>query len=365
MKIGIIGTRGIPNHYGGFEQFAEYLSVFLAKENHHIYVYNSSNHQYKEKTYKSVHIVHCYDPENKIGTVGQFIYDFNCILHSRKMNFDIILQLGYTSSSIWSFLFPKKAIVITNMDGLEWKRSKYSSLTKKFLKFAEKLAVKHSDFLISDSIGIQSYIKNKYHKDSQFIAYGGHVFETPNNTILKEFSVKEFEYNMLIARLEPENNIHVILEGVTKSSTENIFLIVGNYNASKYGREIYNSYKNNDKIQFLGGIYDINILNNLRYFSKLYFHGHSVGGTNPSLLEAMASNALIVAHDNQYNKYILEEEAYYFKNSLDVQSLVEKIHKNEPQENIKLDKNLQKIKSFYNYDSINQQYQSFFNECIK
>jgi len=363
MKIGIIGTRGIPNHYGGFEQFAESLSLFLTTKKHQVYVYNSSNHQYKKSNYKGVHIIHCYDPEKKIGTMGQFIYDFNCILHSRKMNYDIILQLGYTSSSIWSSLFPKKSILITNMDGMEWKRSKYTYLTKMFLKYAEKLAVNNSNYLISDSLGIKNYIKKNYNKESRFIAYGGDVFETPNEIILKKYTVKKFDYNMLIARLVPENNIHVILEGIAKSTSKTKLLIVGDYQAIKYSKDLYSKY-NNNQIHFLGGIYDINILNNLRYFSNLYFHGHSVGGTNPSLLEAMASSALIIAHNNEYNKYILEEDAYYFKNSQDIQTLTESIHINQPKEKIKLEKNLEKISSFYNYDNINQLYLSFFNECI-
>ncbi|HYD91010.1 MAG TPA: DUF1972 domain-containing protein, partial [Flavobacterium sp.] len=159
MKIAILGTRGIPNYYGGFEQFAEYFAAYLAEKGHEAYVYNSHNHPYQEKTFKGAHIIHKYDPEYRVGTFGQFIYDFNCIRDIRKRNFDIILQLGYTSSSIWSFMFPKKAIVITNMDGLEWKRSKYSAPVRQFLKFAERLAAISSDYLVADSLGIQSFLK--------------------------------------------------------------------------------------------------------------------------------------------------------------------------------------------------------------
>ena len=155
MKIAILGTRGVPNHYGGFEQFAEFFSVYLVEQGHEVCVYNSHNHPYQEKQFKGVNIIHQYDPEFKIGTAGQFIYDLNCILDSRKRNFDIILQLGYTSSSMWFFLLPKKATIITNMDGLEWKRTKYSKPIQKVLKFAEKLAVKSSDCLVSDSLGIK------------------------------------------------------------------------------------------------------------------------------------------------------------------------------------------------------------------
>ena len=124
MKIGILGTRGVPNYHGGFEQFAEYLSLGLLKRGLDVYVYNSHNHPYQEKIYKGVKIIHKNDPEHKLGTAGQFIYDLNCIRDSRKRNFDIIYQLGYTSSSIWWWLMPKKTIIVTNMDGLEWKRTK-------------------------------------------------------------------------------------------------------------------------------------------------------------------------------------------------------------------------------------------------
>ena len=172
MKIAIIGTRGIPNNYSGFEQFAENFAVFLAKERYDITVYNSHNHKYQKPYFKDVKIIHCFDPEYLVGTFGQFIYDLNCILNSRRQNFDVILQLGYTSNSIWHFLLPKAAKVVTNMDGLEWKRTKYTLLAQKFLKYAEKLAAKSSDVLIADSLGIQTYLKKKYKLESTYIPYG-------------------------------------------------------------------------------------------------------------------------------------------------------------------------------------------------
>ena len=104
MKIAIFGTRGIPNHYGGFEQFAQYLSEGLCQMGHEVFVYNSHNHPYQKNEWNEVNIIHCYDPEFKLGTIGQFIYDLNCTLDSRKRNFDVILQLGYTSSSVWNMV---------------------------------------------------------------------------------------------------------------------------------------------------------------------------------------------------------------------------------------------------------------------
>ena len=361
MKIAILGTRGIPNNHGGFEQFAEYLSRQLFANGNEVFVYNSHSHPYQNTVWNGVNIIHKKDPEEKIGTIGQFIYDFNCILDSRRRNFDVILQLGYTSSSIWGWFLPKNSTIVTNMDGLEWKRSKYSKPVRSFLKIAERLAVKTSDYLISDSIGIKTYLKEKYGLNSEFIPYGADLFENPDSTIISNYDVDISEYNMLIARLEPENNIEVILDGVVKSEDEYPFLVVGKHK-TKFGEYLKNKYRHNKNIRFLGGIYDQNHLNNLRYYSNLYFHGHSVGGTNPSLLEAMASNSLIVAHDNVFNRSILNDDAMFFKDSEDVKLLLKK-----RQTNIQsiLDANSKKIRTLYSGSKINTDYETFIQDCLK
>ena len=361
MKIAILGTRGIPNHYSGFEQFAEFFSVFLVEKGHDVFVYNSHNHPYQEKTFNGVNIIHQHDPEYKLGTFGQFIYDYNCIMDSRKRNFDIILQLGYTSNSIWYFLLPKKPIIITNMDGLEWKRSKYSKPVQQFLKFAERLAVKSSDFLISDSLGIQKYINSKYNVTSTYIAYGAKVFSSPNEEILKEYDVLKHNYNMIMARFEPENNIETILDGIVLAGHETTVLVLGNHQ-TKYGDYLKNKFKTHKQIRFIGAEFDINKLNNLRYFSNFYFHGHSVGGTNPSLLEAMASNAFIIAHDNHFNKTILQQNGYYFSNPADIKNIIDRIKKND---NLQLvQNNFDAIENEFNWDKINGEYLQLFEECI-
>tara|TARA_B110000003_G_scaffold42848_2_gene40207 strand:- start:13757 stop:14866 length:1110 start_codon:yes stop_codon:yes gene_type:complete len=362
FSIAIIGTRGIPNHYGGFEQFAEYLSVYLAKNNCEVYVYNSSNHPYQEKTFKGVHIVHCNDPEKQMGTIGQFIYDLNCILDTKKRNLDIILQLGYTSSSIWSLLFPKKPLIITNMDGLEWKRSKYTFFVRKFLKYAESLGVKYSDFLVSDSEGIKKYIDNKYKKNSKFISYGSNLVLDIDINFLKKYNLEKFNYNMLLARIEPENNIETILDGVVISKIEMPFLVIGDHRKNNFGKRLKLKYKRYKNIVFCGSIYNLEELNCLRYYCNLYFHGHSVGGTNPSLLEAMGSGNLIIAHNNTFNKTVLKEDGYYFSTPEDVSFYLK--NKTKEKESVKVDNNKLKIKNEYNIDKINNTYFNFFHECL-
>jgi len=330
MKIAIIGTRGVPNFHGGFEQFAEFFSTHLSSKGHKVSVYNSHNHPYKEKKFNGVNIIHKYDPEYLIGTAGQFIYDFNCILDCRKKNFDIILQLGYTSSSIWHWLMPKKAILATNMDGLEWKRSKYSPMVRRFLK--------------------------KYNKNSEFIPYGAEIFSKPNAEILTSYNLKQNQYSMIIARLEPENNIETIIKGYCDSNSTYPLIIFGKVNS--FGNNLKEKYGQDSRIEFLGANYNQEELNNLRYFSRYYFHGHSVGGTNPSLLEAMASNALIIANDNIFNKSILGSEAVYFDSSQKIsQTLNEDNYFGLKESNTSL--NLIKISEEYNWNLINKKYEDF------
>lgn len=363
MKIAIIGTRGIPNEYGGFEQFADILSQGLVKKGHNITVYCSANHSYKESVYKGVTLIHKYDPENKIGTAGQFIYDLQCMLDARKQKFDIIYMLGYTSSSIWQkLLYKGNAIVITNMDGLEWKRSKYTKPVQQFLQYAEKLAVKHSDFLVADSIGIQSYLEKRYNKESVYFPYGSFVFEHPDNTVLAEYSLEPYKYDILIARFEPENNIKMVLEAFSKSSVERNLILIGKANHTKFGKAMIAKYSTDKRILFLGAIYNQETLNNLRYFSNLYFHGHSVGGTNPSLLEAMGSSALICYHNNEFNKTIIETDGYSFNNISELKIIIEsKVKQNS---RILLENNLLKIKTVYSWEKITAEYENFFDQLI-
>lgn len=360
MKLGIIGTRGIPNYHGGFEQFAEYFSVYMATKGHEVYVYNSHSHPYQERIFQGVNILHQNDPEDKLGTFGQFIYDLNCIKDARKHDFDIILQLGYTSSSVWGWYLPQRPIIITNMDGLEWKRSKYSKPVRKFLKIAERLAVNTSDYLISDSVGIQKYLTKKYGSPSEYIPYGADMFLEPKEQIIAEYGQQPFGYDMLIARLEPENNIEVILNGVATSEFDRPFLVIGKHE-TQYGEYLKSKFINFKKIQFLGGIYNQNHLDNLRYYSNLYFHGHSVGGTNPSLLEAMASNSLIIANDNVFNRSILKEDAFYFQTVDDILRLSKLNKKDYPHYTAA---NSEKIKYEFSWGTINSKYENYFLKIL-
>lgn len=362
LRIAIMGTRGIPNHYGGFEQLAEHLGPGLVKAGHAVTVYNSHNHPWKEKKWEGVDIVHCYDPEYLLGSAGQFIYDLNCIIDARKRNFDVILQLGYTSSSVWGLLFPEGPVVLYNMDGMEWQRAKYSRLTRRFLLYAEKLAVRHSHFRISDSPVIQAYYKEKHNIGTEYIAYGADIFNEVAVPVLGEYGVTPGNYLLLMARMEEENNIETILDGFRASRTDKKILIIGNI-SNRFGRYLKQKFGTDERIIFTGAIFEKEKVHSLKFFSWIYFHGHSTGGTNPSLLEAMASKALVFAHENAFNRSVLGEDAYYFSSAADITVFIEEFNRGAREDGM-TQRNYEKIVERFNWPGIITKYERFILQSL-
>lgn len=359
MRIGIIGSRGIPNRYGGFEELAEQLSVRLNKLGHEVYVYNGHRHPYADKEFEGVKIIHKYDPEHRFGTVGQFIYDLNQIIDARSRGYDVILQLGYTSSGIWQWLLPRKTKIVTNMDGLEWKRTKYNKWVQQFLLRSERWVARHSHLLVADNKEIESYLQSKYGGQCVFIPYGAELIKQPDEAILEPYHVKKDEYNLIIARMEPENHIQEILEGIKASVSERVVLVMGNLE-TKHGQELIRKYRDS-RIRFLNAEYNKSILDSLRHFSHFYFHGHSVGGTNPSLLEAMACGSRIIAHDNGFNRSVLTENARYFTSPSDIVDILNDDFDSD-EWTARTKKNTNLIREQYGWKSIAEQYELVFSQ---
>lgn len=365
MKIAILGTRGIPNSYGGFEQFAEYLSVGLVKLGHSVTVYNVHFHEYDQPEFRGVIIRKIYSPEKQIGAAANFVYDYLCMKDALKQDFDIIYEAGYHSNAPSYYLLKENSpIVITNMDGIEWKRSKWNYFTRQLIKKLEKIAVRKSDYLVSDNSAIQEYYKKEFNAESFCVAYGADIVEHFDEELLASYNVTANNYFLLIARLEPENNIEMILDGYVLSADVRLFLVIGNTD-TKYGRFLQTKYRNTN-IHFLGAVYKKEILDSLRYYCTLYFHGHSVGGTNPSLLEAMASQALIASHDNKFNKLVLNNNTLYFVKDKDVASIICNVNSlGDDKRQIFIENNKAQIINNYSWKSIIFQYDSLFREVLK
>ena len=248
------------------------------------------------------------------------------------------------------------------MDGLEWRRSKWSYGVQKLIRRLEKIAVCESPYLISDNPGIRQYYLDQFHRDSFFLPYGADPISNFEISHLKQYDVLPGGYFILIARMEPENNIELILDGYAISENPAPFLVIGNY-GNRFGKRLFEKFAS--KVRFFGGVYDKGVLDSLRHFSKAYVHGHSVGGTNPSLLEAMSCRCFILSHDNAFNKGVLEDDAIYFSSKEDLamqfstmETLLEKngdVFKNE---------NYRKITENYNWDIITLRHETLFQSLI-
>jgi len=327
IRIAIIGTVGVPAKYGGFETFADYMSQLIS-EKYELTVYSSSNN-YEAKLEKYHRAKLKYIPLKANG-VQSIAYDILSVILSFK-NSDVIMILGSSGAIVLPIvrLLGNNKRIIFNMAGLEWKRSKWGSFARWFIKFSEKIAVRFSDGVVVDNKGLQEYISEEYGKNSRVIAYGGDQVSKLQLTkgVLSEFPFLKYPYCCAVARIQPDNNIDVILESFEKMRG-NILVFIGNWDLAAYGRALRKKYEAYKNIHLLDPIYDLTVLDQIRGNCIAYIHGHSAGGTNPSLVEAMHLELPIIAFDVNFNRYTTQNQALYFSNS---DQLVERINKLDDQ----------------------------------
>lgn len=363
LKIAILGIRGIPNRHGGFDRAAEELSVRLARMGHEVTVYNTDDHPLVGEVYQGVRIRRVFSHEQKLGIFGTFLFDYLCLRDAVARPFDIIFEMGhYPAAVFFPLLRRSQARLVTNIDGLCWKRPKWSKPIRQFILHCEQKAVGQSHALIADHPAIQSYCLHRYGKQAHYIAYGAVVPEGRDTSLLERWALEPQGYFNLVARLEPENNIEMILDGYLQSGSALPFVVVGGLN-TQHARHLLARYRGKDQIRFVGAVYDYEALSGLRKHCALYFHGHSVGGTTPSLLEAMACEALVVAHDNPFNRGVLESEARYFSSADDLASLIQ-APVDPTQAAACRTRNLDKVRQHYDWDRIAQQHEHLFNQLV-
>ena len=325
-RVAIIGSVGVPANYGGFESLVENLIDNYSDERVQYTVFCSSTaYSTQLKTYKNATLKYLPLRANGFQSIP---YDIISLLWATYVS-DVILILGVSGSCflpIYRLLFPSKCLLI-NIDGLEYRRNKWGSLAKRFLKFSERMAVKYADKIIADNKGIQDYILEEYGRQSELVAYGGDhaIQEQPSKEeekqVLAKYNLKSNDYAISVCRIEPENNCHIILKSFAQTKMQMVF--IGNWNRNKYGRALKNKYQDYSNILLLDPIYDIQTLYVLRANTSLYVHGHSAGGTNPSLVEAMFFGCPILCYDVVYNRASTQEKAYYWKSEEDLVNLLQ------------------------------------------
>lgn len=312
--ISVIGTVGVPACYGGFESLVQNLIDYQSDDIVYRVYCTSHAYEFKAKKYNSADLVYVNIKANGISSV---LYDITCLFHNLFRKTDVTLILGVSGCLFLPFyhLFSKSKIV-TNIDGLEWKRNKWGKAARFFLKFSEKLAVKYSDVIIADNEAIGRYVKAEYGVASEIIAYGGDHALIKG---LKPIPASE-SYFLTVCRIEPENNVSMILEAFSK--TDKKIKFIGNWESSEFGKAQKEKYKKCPNIDLIDPIYDTEKLFELRAGCIGYVHGHSAGGTNPSLVEAMHFGMPIYAFDCDFNRYSTENKAFYFKTDNELSDII-------------------------------------------
>lgn len=317
-KIAIIGTNGLPGRYGGWDQLLNHLTLSLS-DSYEVVVYTSSYNAVKGlKEYNGAKLKVIPLKANGFQSI---LYDGLSMIHA-SIYYDTLLVLG-TSGCIFLpivKIFRKK--VILNPDGAEWKRGKWNIFAKWFLKKSEQIGIQFSNVVISDNKKIQEYIFQEYGVSSHLIAYGG---DNAKYIPLKEETKEKYKignqnYAFKVCRIEPENNIDLILEAFKDLDFK--LIIIGNWEFSAYGINLRKRYSKYENLLLLNPIYHQQTLDELRANCGVYVHGHSVGGTNPSLVEAMNLGLYCIVFDVDYNIETTENKAIYFKNADELKKII-------------------------------------------
>ena len=386
-NIIIIGARGYEKEYGGWETFVTNLINNYNDKNTIFYV-PELTHKKRNNNVEVRNGVTCpqiYVP--KQGSMTMMTFAFKATLYfmkyikKEKLENVVMYTLGYRVGPLFTLIrrkLTKMGVkIVINPDGIEWQRAKWNFLVKSYLKFSEKTMINASDYVVCDSKNIEKYVKDKYKKKENkttFIAYGAYLkdikdIDKKTKAFMDMHDIKKREYYLIVGRFVPENNYELIIREYMKSSTKKDLVIVSNVEQNKFYEKLKltTGFDNDSRIKFVGPVYDQEILVRLRKNAKAYIHGHSAGGTNPSLLEALSITDVNILYDACYNKEVGEDAAIYFSNeegSLCKQiEIIEKFKSKEQNEYGEKAKN--RIKEEYTWEIVVKKYKKLFDKLLK
>lgn len=380
-NIFIIGSKGIPAKYGGFETFVDKLTEYRKSDEIKYHV-ACMGKDYSEFEYNNSRCFNVKVPN--IGPAKAVYYDIvalkQCIKYIEKNNVEnakiyiLACRIGPFIGCYKRKLEKMNIPLFVNPDGHEWKRAKWNAIIRRYWKVSERLMVKHADLLVCDSVNIEKYIQEdykQYNPKTTFIAYGADVEKSKlgdnDSTLLewyKKNNIKNKEYYLVVGRFVPENNYETMIVEFMKSKTKKDFVLITNFEKNKFYDELKSKtrFENDERIKFVGTVYDQELLKKIRENAYGYFHGHEVGGTNPSLLEALASTDLNILLDVGFNREVALDGALYFtKENGSLSNLLNKLEENNVNIIDELScKAKKRIESNYTWNYIVKKYEELF-----
>lgn len=381
-NVFIIGSNGIPAKYGGFETFVENLTAKRVSNNikYHVACIGNDNSEFEYNNSRCFNI-----KVPNIGPAKAEYYDLvaleKTIKYIKKNNIKepIVYILGTGVGLFVGFyknrLHKLGAKVYVNPDGCEWKRAKWNLILKKFFKVCEGKMAKHADLLICDAINMEEYIKDEYKKynpKTEFIAYGSDLEQVGKINKLVDWClekhIKRNEYYLIVGRFVPENNYETMIKEFMKSNTKKDLVIITNVEQNKFYEELKQktNFHKDKRIKFVGTVYDDELLTLIRKNAYAYLHGHEVGGTNPSLLEALATTDLNLLLDVGFNKEVAGNGAFYWnKEENNLSKLIERTEKiSKKEKEIYRENARNRIKGKYNWPEIVKKYEETFENFV-
>ncbi|MBN1780156.1 DUF1972 domain-containing protein [bacterium] len=363
MKIAIFGARGIPAKWGGFDTFVTNLAPRLASSGHHVTVFCMPKYSLpdKPKMIDGVHLV--YLPTIYGKFTETFLHEMLSSIYALFMmrKCDIYYVLGCRSSVVYLPHYILRRILVINTDGLDWIRRKWGRFARNFLRFNYWVARKIGKHLVSDSYELKKYYIENYNRETVFLTNGGEIVEERDPSIVEKYGLVPGEYCLVACRMEPENNIDIILREFCRTALPKQLVIAGGAN---YRSPYFENLKKVDdaRVIFLGPVYEEGHIEQLHIHAYLYLHGHEVGGTNPSLLKAMACGNIILAHDVRFNREVLGGNGLLWdKSEGSMQSRLEDAHANyENYRKLLPQKCIERIRTFYSWDKAGIDHELFF-----
>jgi len=355
MKIRILGSRGIPAHHGGFETFAEQLSLYLVAQGHKVVVYcqTGDRSEVGEDTWCGVERVTLYGGPGAVGTVR---FDWDSVRHAAARD-GLILTLGY-NTAVFSLVYVLRGRpTLMNMDGLEWKRPKWSKLQRLWLRLNEFAGAKLSTHLIADHPEIGAHLRKLAPAAKiSIIHYGADAVTSADETLLQRWNCTPDEYAVCIARPEPENSHLEIVRAFSARPRGYPLLVLGTFNpANPYHRKVQACAS--PEVVFPGPIYDRAEVNALRFFARFYVHGHRVGGTNPSLVESLAAGNAVIARHNNFNGWVAGEGALYFATEQDLERIFTDLGDNPHQVHAMRSASVSRHDELFTLDQVHRSYE--------